>query len=364
VAQLTEGLGYLGETLGFQNNAVKKLGQSYDDWTWSLAQGNQATSNFVGLAAGGMPVLEDFNGVLLTSQDRFSMTADATRRAREEKDKHTKATQAHTEAVKAEKKVKDELAIWEEQYAYEQGKNAANWIAQQEALNRANEAPALEQERKLAWLAEYDKQAAQLAADEVARAALVATAQQQAALQTASQWGSTVQALGGLFEQLATIIVGNAEDGSEAQKKAAMISFRINQAASIAAITINTAVAIVKAIAELGPALGAVAAIGIGATGLAQAAAVAATPPPTFHSGGTIGEPGRVGNSGPNAPDEVMVRARRGERVVPRGQDAAAAPVIVMQYNHRLFDLAEGDRAKRVSPYRSLAMHGKKVGRK
>ena len=123
--------------------------------------------------------------------------------------------------------------------------------------------------------------------------------------------------------------------------------------------------AIVKAIAEMGPALGAIAAIGIGATGLAQAAAVAATPPPTFHSGGTVGEPGRVGNSGPNAPDEVMVRARRGERVVPRGQDSGSTPpVIVMQYNHRLFDVAEADRARRASPYRSLAMHGKTVGRK
>lgn len=312
-----------------------------------------------------MPVLEDFNGVLLTSEDRFSMTADATRRARQEKEKHTKATQAHTEAVKAEKKVKDELAAWEEQYAYEQGKNAANWIAKQEALNRANEAPALEQERKLAWLAEYDKKAAQLAVDEEARAQTVALAQQQAALQAASQWGNTVQSLGGLFEQLSSIIIGNAEDGSEAQKKAAMVSFRINQAASIAAIAINTAVAVVKALAEMGPVAGGLAAVGIGATGLAQAAAVAATPPPTFHVGGVVGEPGRVGNSGPNAPDEVLVRARRGERVVPRGQGAAdPAPVIVMQYNHRLFDLAEGDRAKRASPYRSLAMHGKKVGRK
>lgn len=269
-------------------------------------------------------------------------------------------TAAKNEAANAAKAA----AEWEEQYAYEQAKNAANWIAQQQAINRANDAPELDRQRRLAWLAEYDKKAAQLAIDEQARAQAVALAQQQAALQTASQWGSTIQSLGGLFEQLSAIIIGNAEDGSEAQKKAALVAFRVNQAASIAAIAINTAVAIVKALAEMGPVAGGLAAIGIGATGLAQAAAVAATPPPTFHVGGVVGEPGRVSSSGPNAPDEVMVRARRGERVVPRGQDAAPAPVIVMQYNHRLFDLAEGDRAKRASPYRSLAMHGKTVGRK
>lgn len=357
VADLAERLGDVGELLGLQNNVLKTTGQAYDDWTFSLAQGAQTTIEAANAE-------DDFNGVLLTSEDRFSMTADAVRRSRQEKEKHTAATRAQHAAVEAEKKATKEAAEWEEQYAYEQAKNAANWIAQQQAINRANDAPELDRQRRLAWLAEYDKKAAQLAADEVLRAQTVALAQQQAALQTASQWGSTIQSLGGLFEQLSAIIIGNAEDGSEAQKKAALVSFRINQAASIAAITINTAVAIIKAFAELGPGLGAIAAIGIGATGLAQAAAVAATPPPTFHVGGVVGEPGRIGNSGANAPDEVMVRARRGERVVPRGQDAAPAPMIVMQYNHRLFDLAEGDRAKRVSPYRSLAMHGKTVGRK
>lgn len=357
--QLAEGLGALGEMAGLNDNALKRLGQGYDDWTWSLAQGTQAT-----LAA--TDAEEDFNGVLLTSEDRFSLTADAVRRSKQEKEQATQATKAHTAAVEAEKKLKEELAKQEEQYDYEQAKNAANWIARQKALNDAQEAPALEREARLAWLAEYDRKAAEVAAAEVARAQLVAQAQQQAALATATQWGQTLQSVGGLVEQVGALIVGSAEEGSEAQKKAAMVAFRVNQAASIAAIAINTAVAIVKALAEMGPVAGGLAAVGITAAGVSQAAAVAATPPPVFHVGGMVGQPGRVGSSDPNAPDEVMVRARRGERITPAGQgDGGGPPVILMQYNHRLFDVTESDRARRgSSPYRTLAMAGRTVGRK
>lgn len=366
VAQLTEGLGYLGETLGFQNNAVKKLGQSYDDWTWSLAQGNQATNNFVELAAGGMPVLEDFNGVLLTSQDRFSMTADATRRAREEKDKHTKATQAHTEAVKAEKKVKDELAIWEEQYAYEQGKNAANWIAQQEALNRANEAPALEQERKLAWLAEYDKQAAQLAADdeERSRAGFEAEIARVHELQRARAQATQEYLFAGIAAAatLAQAVADSAEEGSAAQQAAAIAAFRLNQAGSIGTIAINTAEAITKGIALFGPppAPAGIAAITFAsAIGLAQAAAVAAQAPPTFHAGGVIA-------SNPLSPDETMVVARKGEEIRTRQQQGGGANVTVqMVYQHRIFDSFVMDNMRQAGSPLRREIHkasGRRVG--
>ena len=89
-----------------------------------------------------------------------------------------------------------------------------------------------------------------------------------------------------------------ANQVSEDNKKAAMALFRTSQAAGLADVAINTAVAITKALAQLGPVAGPIAAIGLTATGAAQAAMIAAQPPPA-HMGD------------PLAPDERQVSGRR-----------------------------------------------------
>ena len=89
-------------------------------------------------------------------------------------------------------------------------------------------------------------------------------------------------------------------------KKAAKRLHRTSQAAGLANVAISTSVAIMKALAELGPIAGAVASVGIGLTGAAQAAAIAAQPPPSAHIGS-----GMPGSRDPLAPDERMSGGRR-----------------------------------------------------
>ena len=89
-------------------------------------------------------------------------------------------------------------------------------------------------------------------------------------------------------------------------KKAAKRLHRTSQAAGLANVAISTSVAIMKALADLGPIAGAVASVGIGLTGAAQAAAIAAQPPPSAHIGS-----GMPGSRDPLAPDERMSGGRR-----------------------------------------------------
>jgi len=100
--------------------------------------------------------------------------------------------------------------------------------------------------------------------------------------------------LTGVSQLSATLAEQIAEDNS----KAAMALFRTSQAAGLADVAINTAIAITKALAQLGPIAGPVAAIGIGTLGAAQAASIAAQSPPA-HMGD------------PLAPDERRVSGRR-----------------------------------------------------
>lgn len=93
---------------------------------------------------------------------------------------------------------------------------------------------------------------------------------------------------------------------AEKNVKAARKLHRVSQAASLTQVAMNTSVAITKALAELGPIAGAVASVGIGLTGAAQAAAIAAQPAPTAHIG-----TGMPGSRDPLAPDERMSNGRR-----------------------------------------------------
>ena len=106
--------------------------------------------------------------------------------------------------------------------------------------------------------------------------------------------GGISDSLGAVASLSSTLSDELAEDN----KKAALALFRTSQAAGIAQVAMNTQVAISKALAELGPVAGPIAAVGLGLAGAAQAATIAAQPAPA-HMGD------------PLAPDERQVSGRR-----------------------------------------------------
>src|SRR5210317_113576 len=99
------------------------------------------------------------------------------------------------------------------------------------------------------------------------------------------------------------------DTGKITQEQALKLHF-LKQTAALTDIAVNTAVAITKANATLGPIAGGIATGALVASGAAQAAAVIAQPPPTFDMGGMIG------NMDPLRPGETIIRAQRGEAVL------------------------------------------------
>lgn len=127
--------------------------------------------------------------------------------------------------------------------------------------------------------------------------------------------GASVAAM---IETVASTQIRASEDSTKAQKRAAMIAFRVAQGAAIAQIAINTAQAIMQGYAQLGPVAGNFSAIAMTATGLAQGALVAARQPPQFDQGGIV-EPYQMGAS-----DHRPVLASPGEGFLTRSGVANA----------------------------------------
>lgn len=153
-----------------------------------------------------------------------------------------------------------------------------------------------------------------------------------------------------VLEQLTSQLESNAENMTEADKKAlkeriaaqreaAMLTFGLNKAAQLATATVNTATAVTAALASAPPPANLIAAGVAGAAGGAQIAAIAAQQP-AFHSGGMV-------------PDEVQARLVTGEAVLSRvgrnvigdeqirAANAGIAPpvqvVAINQYRHEVF---------------------------
>jgi len=150
--------------------------------------------------------------------------------------------------------------------------------------------------------------------------------QQEQAATALGLASSGASALEGLAAQVADNATAEAERGSKAKQKAVLIAFKAEKAAALTTAAINTALAVQKAIAMFGPPpspfgiAGIATALTIGAT---QIGAIAATAPPTFHTGGVIQEA---------KPGEVDIRALPGEAVLPRDVVAAnGGPGEVMQ---------------------------------
>ena len=110
------------------------------------------------------------------------------------------------------------------------------------------------------------------------------------------------------FTNLGELGVQLFERFGEKNKKNAEIAFNVRKGIAISEVAINTAVAITRALSELGTVAGGIASVGIIATGAAQAALIASEEP-SFHMGGLVG-----GSS--LAPDERRITAKSGEAVL------------------------------------------------
>ena len=107
----------------------------------------------------------------------------------------------------------------------------------------------------------------------------------------------------------------------EEEKQAARTAFAISKAAAISQAVIQGALAVVTALAMGGPPL----AIAAGITAGISIAAIAAEPPPSFHSGGMVAAA---------APDEITARLLRSEAVLsPQGVAAAGGESGVRDLN-------------------------------
>jgi len=166
-------------------------------------------------------------------------------------------------------------------------------------------------------------------AEVAAAAAAEEAAIQAATFETASQVAGAVGDLAGVVAQK------NAD--------AALEAYRVQQALGLTQVVINTAAAITRALAELGPVAGGIATAGIIATGAAQAAVIAAAPPPAHVGERVVGN--AFGRSSPGRlSDEQDRRLLTGERVLSRSEAAAMdRPVeirVVQQLRHRVVDEA------------------------
>ena len=142
---------------------------------------------------------------------------------------------------------------------------------------------------------------------------------------------------------------------TQAANEAVARAFRLQKAANLSQIAMNTAVAVMRAFSDTGPIAGPAFAATIGALGATQAAIVAAQEPPTMHLGGMI------------KPDERMIRARVGEGVLTQqgmnaiggeaglraanGGAGVGGSIVVQQvYKHRVLDTVLTDSIKRGGP--------------
>lgn len=233
------------------------------------------------------------------------------------------------------------------------------------------------------WVAEVEAaeaaENARLAADEAIADSAKATRDEVIAHQMAIR-DASVQAGADIAGSLSTTFGLVADRMAESGSEAAIKMFRIQQAAAVTQIGIDTAAAIMRAYGTMPTPAAAIATAGLVALGAAQAAVVASTPPPEVaHTGAIIGA-GVAASSRLNS-DERMVKARVGEGVLTTagvrrigGAEGLAAlnagrgssaPIVVAQvYRGRVLDVAIQDQLGRESALRRATSTSRPRGRR
>ena len=174
-------------------------------------------------------------------------------------------------------------------------------------------------------------------------------------------FGDALVELGKLSEHVFEGLTVTAENYGVTNKKALLALWQAEKAAASSTATIQSAVAVLKAMASAPTSeIGLINAAAVGIAAGIQIDKINAAPPPVFHAGGLIG----TGTT--SAPDEQLVRARRGEAVLTSqavsqvGRDAIAKlnrgdamggrVEVVNVYKHKVFDAITRDSLRRDSP--------------
>jgi predicted nucleic acid-binding Zn-ribbon protein len=312
------GIGLLAGAAAYEaiNFAASKYEDQLNDLNKELDQSIKA-NNQLNTALGGLESMEEqvANGLSLFRGDiteteleirKFNTQVDAqvaklinsakaAKVSDEQSAKNIEGIKARGEALKQNNRELQELQEAEESLTEstkgqaDADKEAAKAAAERAAANQAN-IDALK-----AQLNEAASESGELIDQTVADLDAAFTEIEMLALrdQEAIQEGIS-ESLGAVASLTQTLSRQLAEEN----KKTALALFRTSQAAGLVQVAINTQVAISKALAELGPIAGPIAAVGLGLAGAAQAAIIAAQPAPA-HMGD------------PLAPDERQVSGRR-----------------------------------------------------
>jgi len=159
---------------------------------------------------------------------------------------------------------------------------------------------------------------------------------------------------GGLASGISDLAGALAESG-QLGAKAALRAYRVSQAAALTSIAIDTSSAAIKALAQLGPIAGAIAAAAVTATGIGAAIKVANTPPPAFYSGGYLTPDSAVVHNGEviagSGAVQTAASVRRGDpadlRARNSGRRSPEAIQINMSFGGRVLDHALVEDSKR-----------------
>jgi hypothetical protein len=214
-----------------------------------------------------------------------------------------------------------------------------------------------EAKRRAEEIADAEIAAAQRAAEEISRAYAERDAnaaelhrrnveRNAAAARAAAQ---VTDSMGEMFGVMYSMIEKSSKNATKEQKEQLLALFYAQKAAGIASSIIFTALAIGQAIGSVPYPANIAAAIASGLTGTTQTALIAATPPPSFHVGGSVAPGGYQ-------PDERGAKLLTGEGVLSRqgmtaldrlnrGESGGAGGAVAV-FGHRVYDDIEAARVK------------------
>ncbi len=176
------------------------------------------------------------------------------------------------------------------------------------------------------------------------------------------------QAVATFMDGVSDLMMQRASANAEHNRRLANKQFKMGKATAIAQATINGALAITRALAELGPIAGAIASAGIMATTAAQIGVIASQKP-AFDRGGMI-QGGRMA-------DQVPINALPGEAVLSRGavravggqagvdrlnRGESAAPQMVPVETYKHFGRFVRDELGRAGVLQHAMLSGRPVG--
>lgn len=160
--------------------------------------------------------------------------------------------------------------------------------------------------------------------------------QEQAAREESAR--AAVSATAGLFGSIGDLAGAAGEAQVGASKEAALALFEIQKAAALAQAAINTALAVSQAlVAGAGTPVGAILAASALASGVAQAATIASTPPPSFSD-----TPGvmQMGNRGAVslAAGDYFAAAKDPQELQRQTGGGGSASILEVRLGHRVLD--------------------------